>query len=71
MTTESSSFPTDFERDEEGHAMVGTQRLDDVRSRLAGWHFSQEAMERQAVEVLHYAETLMKELDRRHGGYAR
>lgn len=63
--------PTDFERDDLGRAVLETRYLDDVRARLSGWHFAQESMHSQAVGVLYYAEPLLKELDRHHGGYAR
>ena len=63
---------TDFERDEQGRALLpkyGT-RLTEVRSKLSGYHFAKESISPQAAHILFYAEALMSELDRRHGGYA-
>jgi hypothetical protein len=71
--SESTSVPTDFERDAQGHALLPKNRilLDEARSKLSGYHFAKEAIDPQAVDVLFYAEALLEELDRRHGGYAR
>jgi hypothetical protein len=45
--------------------------IDKARSRLAGWHFSQESLTASEREILHVAEAVLAELDRLYGGYAR
>lgn len=68
-----ADLPTDFERDENGRALlpVNLMTVEEARSKLSGWHFSKECLSKDAREVLYYAEALLKELDRRAGGYAR
>jgi len=57
-------------RDASGHAVTPSgAKIETLRSRLAGWHFSQEALTRGEREILHVAEQLLDELDRIGGGY--
>lgn len=43
--------------------------LDDVRRRLAGWHFSQECLSEGEREILTVAEALLRLLDEEAGGW--
>jgi hypothetical protein len=46
--------------------------VDDLRSKLAGWHFSQESLTGGEREILSVADAVLAELDRRDDdGYAR
>ncbi len=46
--------------------------LDELRSRLSGWHFAKEALDPQALEVLYVAEALIAILDEEaSNGYRR
>lgn len=62
----------DAVRDGDGHAIAPNgERVDTLRARMAGWHFSKEVLSRGEREILHVAEQLLAELDRRAGGYLR
>ena len=69
----SSNAPLDFAvRDDEGRAVTRNHdRVDDLRSKLSGWHFSKEALTPEERQILYVAEQLMGELDRIAGGYYR
>jgi len=60
------------ERDDGGYAVSpdGT-RIDTLRSKVAGWHFSQESLSGGEREILAVAEQLLAELDRLGGGFYR
>lgn len=66
----SSSVDRSSTRNEAGETVVpygftahAGVTLSDLRSRLSGWHFSKEAMDPQAVQVLLVAEGLLAILD--------
>jgi hypothetical protein len=57
-------------RDGEGRAISPNfERIDDLRSRLSGWHFSQEALSKGEREILYVAEQVMGTLDELCGGF--
>jgi len=60
------------DRDGTGHAVSpnGT-RIDVLRSKVAGWHFSQESLSQGQRDILAVAEQLLAELDRLGGGFYR
>lgn len=61
----------DIVRDDDGYALVGHfgDRMGDVRSKLSGWHFAKEMLNRTELDILYHAEQLLYELDRLAGGY--
>lgn len=62
----------EIERDEDGFAI--TPNGDTVvilRAKVAGWHFSKEALTEGERDILYVAEQLLAELDRISGGYLR
>ncbi len=59
-------------RDEDGRTLSRNgDRVDELRSRLSGWHFSQESLTLMEREILYVAEQLMHLLDDVSGGYLR
>lgn len=57
-------------RDEDGHAVSPNgDRIHDLRQKVAGWHFSQEALTPGERAILYVAEQILGELDRIAGGY--
>ena len=73
MSAEKSAItPDPAVRDSEGRAVSRNHdRIDDLRSKLSGWHFSKESLSYGEREILYVAEQLMGELDRIAGGYYR
>lgn len=60
----------DIVRDEQGHALSRNgDRIDRLRQKLAGWHFSKESLTRGERDILYVAEQILDELDRIAGGY--
>ena len=60
----------DIVRDEQGHALSPNgDRIDHLRQKLAGWHFSKESLTRGERDILYVAEQILDELDRIAGGY--
>jgi len=59
-------------RDEAGRPVVPSgARIEDLRSKLDGFHFAKEMLSSGELEILAVAEQLMAELDRIGGGYVR
>jgi hypothetical protein len=59
-------------RDAQGNAISPNHdRIRDLRSRLSGWHFSQEMLTKDEREILYVAEQVMATLDELCGGYLR
>ena len=59
-----------IQRDDTGHAVSRYgDRFDDLRRKLAGWHFSKESLTSREREILYVAEQYVVELDRLTGGY--
>ena len=59
-------------RDQGGFAVTPNgDRLNDLRSKVAGWHFSKEALTEGERDILYVAEQFLAELDRIAGGYLR
>jgi len=59
-------------RDDAGRPIVPSgARLDDLRSKLDGWHFAKEMLLSGEREILAVAEQLLAELDRIGDGYVR
>lgn len=54
----------DFTRDTQGHIVSRYgDRIEDLRSRLSGWHFAKEWLSDEEREMLYVAEQLMDLLD--------
>lgn len=61
-----------LKRDDEGHALSPNfDRIDDLRHKLSGWHFSKESLTKSEREILYVAEQVMGTLDALCGGYVR